>query len=157
MGVLSLCAASLAWGGSGSPAPTTASAALSGSPAALPGKTAVSAPAKAAKSKPSAPASNGNFLASGNLQGTESPQSAPAGTSKPALAEAFIAQTVLRVYLNRPAAIFVYNSRGQQVYHLDSQRAVEAVPLQGMSTGFVYLTVRTAQGEMTKKLIFTGK
>jgi hypothetical protein len=151
MGVLSLCAASLTWGGSGS-------SATAGSPAALPGKAAISAPVKAAKSKPMQSASNGNLLASGSLQGTLAPQAAPAPSApKPALADAFIAQTVLRVYLNRPAAIFVYNSRGQQVYHLDSQRAMEAVPLQGMSTGFVYLTVRTAQGEMTRKLVFTGK
>jgi hypothetical protein len=94
----------------------------------------------------------------GNLQTATAParESAPEAP-KPILADAFIAQSVLRVYLNRPASISVYNSRGQQVFHLDSGLPVEAVPLQGVSTGFVYLTVRTAQGEMTKKLVFTGK
>jgi hypothetical protein len=78
-------------------------------------------------------------------------------TSKAALADAFIAQNVLRIYLDRPAAVTVYNSRGQQVAHLDSRRAMETVPLQGITTGFIYLTVRTGQGELTKKLVYTGK
>lgn len=82
---------------------------------------------------------------------------AAAKASKAALADAFIAQSVLRVYLDRPASITVFNSRGQQVAHLDSRRAMEAVPLQGITTGFIYLTVRTAQGELTKKLVYTGK
>ena len=77
--------------------------------------------------------------------------------SPAAPADAFISQNVLRVYLDRPAAVTVYNSRGQQVVHLDSRRAMEAVPLQGITTGFIYLTVRTAQGELTKKLVYTGK
>jgi hypothetical protein len=90
---------------------------------------------------------------------TAAPSANPpaANASKAALADAFIAQNVLRVYLDRPAAVTVYNSRGQQVVHLDSRRAMEAVPLQGITTGFIYLTVRTAQGELTKKLVYTGK
>ncbi|HKP97083.1 MAG TPA: hypothetical protein VJ385_15140 [Fibrobacteria bacterium] len=151
-GAISLWAASMAWAGSGIPA-------------AAPAKPALSAPAKTLKPK-AAPlpqgGAGGNPAAPGNLQGTVAPSSAPKAEAarsapKPILAEAFIAQTVLRVYLDRPAAIFVYNSRGQQVFHLDSRRPMEAVPLQGLSTGFVYLTVRTAQGEVTKKLVYTGK
>ncbi|MDB5050053.1 MAG: hypothetical protein JWO30_3124 [Fibrobacteres bacterium] len=147
LGFISLWAADLAWS-------------ASGSPALVPAKPAITAPAKAIKPKAAQlpQVSGGEPATPGNAQGTVDPASEPANSaSKPILADAFIAQTALRVYLNRPAAIFVYNSRGQQVYHLDSERAMEVVPLQGMSTGFVYLTVRTAQGEMTKKLVFTGK
>jgi hypothetical protein len=148
MGALALWAASMAW--SGSTAAVTA-----------PVKAPVSVPVKSAKSKsPSPQVSSANvaFADEGNLEVTVSPsaETAPAAP-KPTLADAFIAQTVLRVYLNRPATLFVFNSRGQQIFHLDSQRPMEAVPLLGMSTGFIYLTVRTAQGEMTKKLVFTGK
>jgi hypothetical protein len=154
VGVLSLWAAALAWSGSGS---------ISNPPA----KPTASTPAKA-KSKAAAPqASTGS---PGTTPVTSAPQAAKAapvipaasvtpaaGSVKPVLADAFIAQGVLRVFLNRPASISVYNSRGQQVCHLDSRGNAEAVPLQGISTGFVYLTVRTAQGEMTKKLVYTGK
>jgi hypothetical protein len=132
-----------------------------------PAKTPVSTPAapvKTTKAKPvstQASASEGAF-ASQAAQGGPAITAEPASeavpvTPKPILADAFIAQTVLRVYLNRPAAISVFNARGQQIFHLDSQRPMEAVPLLGISTGFIYLTVRTAQGEMTKKLVFTGK
>lgn len=130
MGAFALGLVSLAYAGSGVPAP-----------AAVASKAPLAAPAKASKPKTS-PA-----------PGAEAIPAAP----KPILADAFIAQNVLRVFLNRPAAISVFNSRGQQVFHLDSRRSLEAVPLQGISTGFVYLTVRTAQGEMTKKLVYTGK
>lgn len=147
LGSLGLWAVSAVWAGSESPAHAS------------PGKE-LSAPARAAKPEP-AVASDSRTAASdrqGNLQAATAParESAPEAP-KPILADAFIAQSVLRVYLNRPASISVYNSRGQQVFHLDSGLPVEAVPLQGVSTGFVYLTVRTAQGEMTKKLVFTGK
>jgi hypothetical protein len=146
MGALALCAASMAWAGSANPS----------APAAFPVKVAAVSPAKA-KSKVQAPAgpSLGNPSASGTLQGTEAPSAEAA--PKPILAEAFIAQSALRVYLNRPASVSVYNSRGQQVFHVESQRSLETVPLQGITTGFIYLTARTAQGEMTKKLVYTGK
>jgi hypothetical protein len=99
---------------------------------------------------PAIPSASVNGAANGLLNGLPN-------ASRAALADAFISQNVLRVYLDRPAAVTVYNSRGQQVAHLDSRRAMEAVPLQGISTGFIYLTVRTAQGELTKKLVYTGK
>lgn len=126
-------------------------------------KSPVSAPAKAAKSKPSPVSGLGNPGAPGNLQGTSVPKAEAAQADnaapalKPALADAFIVQNVMRVFLNRPASLFVFNSRGQQVFHLDSRLAMETVPLRGITTGFVYLTVRTAQGETTKKLVYTGK
>ncbi len=147
LGGLSLWAASVAWAGSN---PTVT----------YPAKAISVFPAKAGKAKAipliQASAPKG-APAQGNPEGTSAPQTQAAPAPKPILADAFIAQTILRVYLNRPAAIFVYNSRGQQVYHLDSNGPMEAVPLLGMNTGFIYLTVRTAQGEMTKKLVFTGK
>jgi hypothetical protein len=144
-GGIVLCAAFLAWSGSANPALPVAA------PAAAPAK---SAPAAKAKPKAQAPLpAPGNPAGSGNAQSTVEPAAAP----KPVLAEAFIAQGVLRIYLNRPASVHVYNCRGQQVFHIESQRALETVPLQGVNTGFIYLTVRTTQGEMTKKLVFTGK
>ncbi len=85
------------------------------------------------------------------------PQATPPAPAKPLLAEAFIAQSLLRIYLNHPAAITVYNSRGQQVVRMDSQRELETVPLQGLTTGFVYVVVRAGPVEMTKKLVYTGK
>jgi len=157
LGAIALCTASFAWAGSPNPISTLSA------PTSVPAKSAPAFPAKA-KSKPF-PAIGpiqGNSYASGNLQGTVDP-AAPvptppaASAPKAALADAFIAQNVLRVYLNRPASISVYNSRGQQVYRLDSQRPMEAVPLQGITTGFIYLTVHTAQGETTRKLVYTGK
>lgn len=83
--------------------------------------------------------------------------SAAAIPSKTVLADAYIAQNMLRVYLDRPSAVTVYNSSGRQVAHVDSRRALETFPLQGITTGFIYLTVRTAQGELTRKLVYTGK
>lgn len=78
-------------------------------------------------------------------------------SAKSALSDAFIAQGLLRIYLDRPASVTVYNSRGQQVFHLESERALESVPLHGLSTGFLYLTVRAGNVETTKKLVYTGK
>lgn len=89
-----------------------------------------------------------------NPQGTPQPER-PA--PKSALSDAFIAQGLLRIYLDRPASVTVYNSRGQQVFHLDTERALESVPLHGITTGFVYLTVRAGSVETTKKLVYTGK
>jgi hypothetical protein len=34
---------------------------------------------------------------------------------------------------------------------------VETVPLAGITTGFVYLTVRAGKTEATRKLVYTGK
>jgi len=73
------------------------------------------------------------------------------------LADAFIAQGSLHVFLDRPASVTVYNARGQQIFHRDSHGPVETVPLLGATTGFVYLTVRAEKAEATRKLIYTGK
>jgi hypothetical protein len=159
LGAIAFCAASFAWSGPANPVAPAVSAAsastlvstLALSPAPLPAKSPSVAKAKP-KVAQAAPAQR-NTQVSGTLQGTVDPSALP----KPALADAFIAQTVLRVYLNRPASVSVYNSRGQQVFHVESQRTLETVPLLGVNTGFVYLTVRTAQGETTRKLVFTGK
>jgi|SRR4051812_29433512 len=91
-----------------------------------------------------------------------SPDSKPGNTqvtseAKSPLADAFIAQGSLHVFLDRPASVTVYNARGQQIFHRDSHAAVETVPLQGASTGFVYLTVRAEKTEATRKLVYTGK
>jgi hypothetical protein len=91
-----------------------------------------------------------------------SPEPKPGNTqvtseAKSPLSDAFIAQGILRVYLDHPAAVTVYNARGQQVFHRDSMSPVESVPLQGITTGFVYLTVRVGKTEATRKLVYTGK
>jgi hypothetical protein len=88
----------------------------------------------------------------GNAQVTP----APAKGDSP-LSEAFIAQSLLRVYLDRPASVTVYNARGQQIFRRDSFGPVETVPLQGITTGFVYLTVRAGKVEATRKMVYTGK
>jgi hypothetical protein len=90
------------------------------------------------------------------------PEAKPGNTqvtsdSKSPLSDAFIAQGTLRVFLDHPASVTVYNARGQQVYHRDSMGPVETVPLQGITTGFVYLTVRAGKTEATRKLVYTGK
>ncbi len=77
--------------------------------------------------------------------------------AKSPLTDAFIAQGSLHVFLERPASVTVYNARGQQLFHRDSHTAVETVPLQGATTGFVYLTVRAEKMEATRKLVYTGK
>jgi hypothetical protein len=90
-----------------------------------------------------------------------SPEAKPGSTQvtseKSPLSDAFIAQGSLHVYLDRPASVTVYNARGQQIFHRDSHATVETVPLQGATTGFVYLTVRAEKSEATRKLVYTGK
>lgn len=162
---MALWAGTLAWADAPvqAPSPSTVNPLAIANPQTPAGKSgSASASASSSASKePKSPAlasASASAASPGNTQGTLAPKAAPvAGAAKTALADAFIAQSVLRVYLDRPAAVSVYNSRGQLVFQVDSRRAMEAVPLQGISTGFIYLTVRTAQGELTKKLVNTGK
>jgi hypothetical protein len=151
-GVSALLAAFLTAGFAGADSPNPV-------PAPAPSSSASAKSAPAAKAKPKSPAvpGQGNADASGSVQGTQAPVPEPSALPKPVFAGAFIAQNLLRIYLNGPASLSVYNSRGQQICHMDSRRPLEAVPLAGVSTGFIYLTVHTAQGEMTKKLVYTGK
>lgn len=153
-------AGSLAWADTPiqSPNPSPANPVANANPRA-PGK-AGSAPASMAPRPPTLPSASVSASASqpGNTQGASAPPSTPAAAAvKTALADAFIAQSVLRIYLERPAAVSVFNSRGQLMFHVDSRRELETMPLQGISTGFIYLVVRTAQGELTRKLVYTGK
>lgn len=93
------------------------------------------------------------------------PRKAKAKKEKPAtaaetqvvLGDGFIVQNSLRVYLGRPAAISLYNARGQLLYHAESSRPMETVPLNGVNAGFLYLTLRAGQLELTKKLVYSGK
>ena len=141
-GALPLLAASLGWPGTAIPAKPASAASA---PIALSDRPA---PAPAAEARPAADPS---AVAGSNAQVTQAPD------PKPLLSDAFIAQNVLRVYLNHPASVSVYNSRGQQVFHLDTQRNAESIRLQGITTGFVYLVVRAGPVEMTKKLVYMGK
>lgn len=151
LGALYLGAAAFSWATSENSAPVPSTQA----------KPSLSAPTSAA----SAPTGNGKVGVQGavpSAEGKSAPQVNSKGTpspaaAKPILGEAFIAQDVLRIFLNRPASISLYNARGQQVFHLDSRSPVEFVPLFGMNTGFLYLTVRSGQSELTKKLVYTGK
>ena len=77
--------------------------------------------------------------------------------AKPTLGDGLIAQNALRIYLNRPAIITVHDSRGQLLYHIESVRPMEYLPLSGVHTGFLYLTLRAGRLETTKKLIYSGK
>lgn len=76
---------------------------------------------------------------------------------KPNLGDAFIFQNTLQVLLNRPMSISLYNAQGQLVYHQESQRKAETIPLQGTQAGFLYLTLRSGNLELTKKLLYTGR
>lgn len=78
-------------------------------------------------------------------------------SAKQTLGDGFIAQNTLRVYLDRPVLISVFNVRGQLVFRQDSERKLEIIPLNGMPTGFLYLTLRSGTSELTKKLVYTGK
>lgn len=95
--------------------------------------------------------------AQGNIQGTQQAEKTEKPAPQSALSDAFIIQGLLRIYLDRPALVTVYNARGQQIFQMDSERALESVPLHGITTGFVYLTVRAGAMETTKKLVYTGK
>jgi hypothetical protein len=84
------------------------------------------------------------------------------GKSKPAirqetLGEAFITQNTLQVYLDRPVSVSLYNARGQLLYHFDSFRPLETLPLKGVNAGFLYITLRAGLLETTQKLVYTGK
>ncbi len=76
---------------------------------------------------------------------------------KVSLGDAFITQNTLRIYLDVPVSILVFNTRGQLVYHLDSEKKLVLIPLQDIPTGFLYLTLRSGQNELTKKLVYSGK
>lgn len=104
----------------------------------------------AAKAKP-LPASQTNSPVS--------PANSPIAKEVPKviLGDAFITQNTLRIYLDVAASISVFNTRGQLVYHLDSEKKLVLVPLQGIPTGFLYLTLRSGQNELTKKLVYSGK
>lgn len=146
---LSLGAFALSWAASENPAPVTESKVKP-----VHSVAAVSAPMETGNTitEAAVPSADDKTSQQGNSKGTVSPAAA-----KPILGEAFIAQDVLRVFLNRPASISLYNARGQQVFHLDSQSPMESIPLFGMNTGFLYLTVRSGPAELTKKLVYTGK
>jgi hypothetical protein len=76
---------------------------------------------------------------------------------QPVLGEAFVAQNVLFVRLNHPASITLFNARGELLLHTDSARNSEAFPLAGVNAGFLYVTLRSGNVELTQKLVYTGK
>lgn len=87
----------------------------------------------------------------------ESKSAVKAKTAKVALGDGFIAQNAVRVYLGRPMTISLHNARGQLLYHLESSRPMEALPLSGVNAGFLYLTLRAGSQELTKKLVYSGR
>jgi hypothetical protein len=86
----------------------------------------------------------------------KAPASDPAET-RDVLGDAFIFQNTLRIYLSRPATVTVYNARGQLLHHIESSSPLEVLPLSSVNTGFLYLTIRAGQLELTKKLVYSGK
>lgn len=77
--------------------------------------------------------------------------------SQPTIGDGLVVQNTLRVYLSRPAIIIVHNARGQLLFHLETTRPVETLPLSGINSGFLYLTLRAGQLETSKKLLYSGK
>ncbi len=101
-------------------------------------------------------------LLAGNLMLVEAkgaPGSLPASKveKSAALGEAIILQNTLRISLNQPTSISLYNSRGQLVFQKDTQAQIEDIPLQGMLSGFLYLTLRSGSLEVSRKFLYTGK
>lgn len=101
------------------------------------------------------------LLGAASAHATDAPDKSKA-PAKPALTaeslgDAFITQNSLRIYLSRPAAISLHNARGQTLFQLESARPTEVLPLAGLPTGFLYLTLRSGQLELTKKLVYSGK
>ena len=88
---------------------------------------------------------------------SESPEKPKPAVTIESLGEAFIAQSSLRIYLNRPASISLHDARGQILFQLETARPAEVLPLSGFPTGFLYLTLRSGSFEQTKKLVYTGK
>lgn len=80
-----------------------------------------------------------------------------AEAARESIGDAFISQNTLRVYLGRPATVTLHNARGQLLFQVESSRPMEALPLGGVTTGFLYLTLRAGPLELTKKLVYSGK
>lgn len=97
------------------------------------------------------------LLGSASAYAADAPDKTKASIATESLGDAFIAQNSLRIYLSRPATISLYDARGQTLFHLESTRPTEALPLAGLPTGFLYLTLRAGPIELTKKLVYTGK
>lgn len=97
------------------------------------------------------------YFGSPSAHASEPPEKPKAAAATESLGEAFIAQSSLRIYLNRPAVISLHDARGQTLFHLETSRPTEVLPLAGLPTGFLYLTLRSGQIELTKKLVYTGK
>jgi hypothetical protein len=81
----------------------------------------------------------------------------PAAKKPESLGEASIIQNNLFVRLVRPASISLFNARGELLFHMDSMRSFETLPLAGINAGFLYLILRAGSVEMTTKLVYTGK
>lgn len=108
----------------------------------------------AAAPKPKAPAAAPQAPAK---PAAKSDRTAAKTAAKPSLGDGLIAQNTLRIYLTRPATVTVHNARGQLLFHVDSQRPTETLPLSGVHAGFLYLTFRSGPLETTRKLIYSGK
>jgi hypothetical protein len=111
------------------------------------------APAKTLKSKSVAKEKS----PSDPMAPATSPEKAPAPKAAEPLGDGFISLGVLHISLNRPASVTLHNAGGQLLFHLDSFRSSEILPLQGINAGFLYLTLRAGKSEITKKLVYTGK
>ena len=110
----------------------------------------------------------GKSLASGGVETVSKPAShteAPAVKTpkakvkapKEKLGEAHITLDAMEIRLKRPATISLHNAKGELLFQLDSFRETETLPLRGVDSGFLYLTLRAGKVEFTQKLVYTGK
>ncbi|HLP42699.1 MAG TPA: hypothetical protein VK465_14410 [Fibrobacteria bacterium] len=134
--------------------------AFDSAPAAASGKSPVTE-ARPSVSAPAFPPADAGPPA-GPVQGADrqAPDRSFAGSAREdreSLGDAVITQNFLRVFLNRPAAVTVHNVQGRQIFQLESSRPMESLPLAGVPTGFLYLTLRAGSLELTKKLVYSGK
>lgn len=104
-----------------------------------------------------APAAEAKAEAPGKPAKGKAAKPKPPVDARETLGDAFIAQSSLRVWLGRPAVISLHNARGQLLFHLESARPMEVLPLAGINAGYLYLTLRAGNLEMTKKLVYAGK
>lgn len=128
------------------------SALLLGAAGALAADAEKSSPPVPASSAAPAPESKGTLAPKGKAAKPKPPVEA-----RETLGDAFIAQSSLRVWLGRPAVLSLHNARGQLLFHLESARPMEVLPLAGINAGYLYLTLRAGNLEVTKKLVYAGR
>jgi len=73
------------------------------------------------------------------------------------LGQAMVVNQVLRVVLNAPAQILLFNSRGQSLYQAEAGKGQELIPLKSIDFGFLFVTLRQGKHEQSFRLLHDGK